>query len=62
MRRKEKEVIDKADIEAFPGWLTKWMKSKNLVLWGAAGLRDFSTPPDKTGKNFFRLNTGQPGT
>jgi epoxyqueuosine reductase QueG len=52
MRRKEKEVIDKADIEAFPDWLTKWMKSKNLVLWGAADLRDFSTPPDKTGKNF----------
>ena len=36
----------------FPIWLTEWMKAQKVPLWGAADLRNFSTPPDQTGKEF----------
>lgn len=52
MGTKKKKMNGKPDIAAFPGWLTKWMKSKNIVLLGAADLRGFSTPTDETGKDF----------
>ena len=37
---------------AFPIWLTGWMEAQRITLWGAADLRNFSTPPDQTGKKF----------
>jgi epoxyqueuosine reductase len=36
----------------FPTWLTEWMKAQKISLWGAADLRNFATPSDKTGKRF----------
>jgi len=36
----------------FPIWLTEWMIALKVPLWGMADLRNFCTPPDKTGKNF----------
>jgi epoxyqueuosine reductase QueG len=36
----------------FPAWLTAWMESQKITLWGAADLRGFSTPLDQTGKGF----------
>jgi epoxyqueuosine reductase len=36
----------------FPGWLTKWMKTRDITVWGAADLHNFSTPVDPTGKEF----------
>lgn len=35
-----------------PSWLTEWMEAREIVLWGAADLRDFSTPRDETGHGF----------
>ena len=35
-----------------PSWLTEWMEAQKIVLWGAADLRDFSTPQDETGYGF----------
>ena len=35
-----------------PTWLSDWMASRNITLWGAADLQDFSTPRDETGKQF----------
>jgi epoxyqueuosine reductase QueG len=37
---------------AFPSWLTDWMDKQKIALWGAADLRDFSTPHDETGHSF----------
>ena len=37
---------------AFPIWLSEWMEAQRITLWGAADLRNFSTPPDQTGENF----------
>ncbi len=37
----------------FPGWLTEWMEARHVALWGAADLRDFSTPRDETGQRFI---------
>jgi epoxyqueuosine reductase QueG len=46
---------------SFPSWLTEWMGAKKIVLWGAADLRDFSTPRDETGHGFsFALSWGIP--
>lgn len=46
---------------AFPSWLTKWMEAREIVLWGAADLREFSTPRDETGRGFpFALSWGTP--
>jgi len=45
----------------FPPWLTEWMKAKKLVLWGAADLREFSTPLDEAGHGFpFALSWAIP--
>lgn len=38
--------------EIAPIWLTEWMEAHKITLWGAADLRDFSTPRDETGKRF----------
>lgn len=37
---------------SFPHWLTCWMKTERIILWGAADLRDISTPHDETGHSF----------
>ena len=39
-------------LTTLPTWLTEWMEKKKIVLWGAADLRNFSTPLDQTGKGF----------
>jgi epoxyqueuosine reductase QueG len=45
----------------FPSWLTEWMATERIVLWGAADLRDFSTPRDETGQGFpFALSWAVP--
>ncbi len=38
----------------FPTWLIAWMESNRISLWGAADLRDFSTPGDENGRGFPR--------
>jgi epoxyqueuosine reductase QueG len=38
--------------QAFLSWLTSWMETNDISLWGAADLREFSTPSDETGKGF----------
>lgn len=35
-----------------PIWLSEWMEAHKITLWGAADLRDFSTPQDETGESF----------
>jgi epoxyqueuosine reductase len=40
------------DDNRFLNWLTGWMEDRNITLWGVADLRDLSTPPDQTGKEF----------
>jgi epoxyqueuosine reductase len=37
---------------SFPSWLTQWFQANSIVLWGAADLKSFSTPEDKTGQGF----------
>jgi epoxyqueuosine reductase len=45
----------------FPVWLTEWMEAHKIALWGAADLRDFSTPQDETGRRFpFALSWAIP--
>ena len=42
-------------------WLTKWMESHGIVLWGMADLQDFSTPQDEAGQSFpFALSWAMP--
>lgn len=36
----------------FPSWLAEWMRAHDVVVWGAADLRGFSTPKDETGQPF----------
>ena len=36
----------------FPTWLTEWMATQKIALWGAADLRDFPTPKDETEQTF----------
>ena len=36
----------------FPAWLTEWMTTQDVPLWGTADLGDFSTPLDQTGNQF----------
>jgi epoxyqueuosine reductase len=44
-----------------PLWLAEWMEEHEVSLWGAADLRDFSTPPDETGLRFpFALSWAVP--
>lgn len=35
-----------------PAWLTEWMQTHKISLWGAADLRQFLTPQDETGMGF----------
>ena len=45
----------------FPVWLLEWMEVHKIALWGAADLRDFSTPRDETGQKFpFALSWAIP--
>ena len=37
---------------SYPSWLSDWMKTHNISLWGAADLREFATPRDATGQKF----------
>jgi len=37
---------------AFPKWLTEWMATRKIILWGAADLRGVSTPLDSKGNSF----------
>ena len=37
---------------SFPSWLPLWMQAHDVVLWGAADLRDFPTPEDEKGERF----------
>lgn len=37
---------------AFPSWLTGWMKEQGIYLWGVADLKNFSTPLDCQGNKF----------
>ncbi len=37
---------------AFPTWVTEWMEAKSITVWGAADLRNFSTPLDHKGNKF----------
>ena len=44
-----------------PIWLTEWMEVHKITLWGAADLRNFSTPQDETGQRFaFALSWAIP--
>ena len=44
-----------------PLWLSEWMAVRKITLWGAADLRDFSTPRDETGQRFpFALSWAIP--
>ncbi|MBU1712668.1 MAG: 4Fe-4S dicluster domain-containing protein [Proteobacteria bacterium] len=38
--------------KTFPVWLTAWINAHKITLWGAADLRDFTTPRNETGNNF----------
>ncbi len=38
--------------DVFPEWLISWMDMHDISLWGAADLREFSTPADETGQSF----------
>lgn len=33
-----------------PAWLSTWMRTHKVTLWGAADLHEFSTPKDNTGR------------
>ena len=37
---------------AFPTLVTEWMEAKSITVWGAADLRNFSTPLDHEGNKF----------
>ncbi len=37
---------------SYPSWLSSWMKTHNISLWGVADLREFSTPTDAIGQKF----------
>ena len=37
---------------SFPSWLSEWMQTQKIDLWGVADLREFSTPVDVTGQGF----------
>ncbi len=42
-------------------WLTEWMETHTITLWGAADLRDFSTPQDEMGQRLpFALSSAIP--
>lgn len=37
---------------SFPTWLSGFFAARKITLWGAADLRQFSTPKDETGQGF----------
>ena len=37
---------------SYPSWLPKWMEAHDVVLWGAADLKDFPTPEFGQGQRF----------
>lgn len=39
-------------LTTFPVWVTEWMEEHKIIHWGAADLRDFSTPLDGSGQEF----------
>jgi epoxyqueuosine reductase QueG len=52
-------MTDAGDV--FPEWLNDWMSQHDISVWGAADLREFSTPEDETGKSFpFALSWAIP--
>ena len=40
------------NLDKLSDWLTEWMKSRNIELWGVADLREFSTPSDERGQSY----------
>jgi len=55
--------LSDATENTFPAWLREWMEIHEIPLWGAADLRDFSTPGDENGKRFpFALSLVIPMT
>jgi len=59
LKNKGYELSDPSVI--VPIWLTQWMEVHKISLWGAADLRDFSTPQDETGRKFpFSLSWAIP--
>ncbi len=48
-------------IPSIHSWLATWMQAHGIDLWGAADLRDFSTPKDANGQRFpFTLSWAVP--
>ncbi len=43
-----------AGFPQYPRWLSEWMASQEIVLWGVADLADFETPADGAGLRFPR--------
>ena len=41
-----------APAQTMPGWLTEWMASNEIPLWGVADLGGFPTPTDEEGRPF----------
>jgi epoxyqueuosine reductase QueG len=58
----KKTIHEPADLSMlFPTWLVEWMNARKINLWGAADLREFSTPSDESGKGFpFALSFAIP--
>lgn len=50
--RNEKNCFMSDGSHVFPKWLTEWMATRKIILWGAADLRGFTTPLDLQGKSF----------
>lgn len=42
----------RSSLASFPSWLTLWMATRGFVLWGAADLRNLTTPQDEKGCGF----------
>lgn len=42
---------------SYPAWLSTWMKTRNIGLWGVADIREFTTPTDASGQKFPRAIT-----
>lgn len=46
---------------SFPSWLTAWLQTERIPLWGAADLKGFPTPKDIKGQKFpFALSWAIP--
>jgi epoxyqueuosine reductase len=40
------------ELSSVPSWLTEWMETRKIRVWGAADLQAFSTPRDEGGRGF----------